>query len=1116
MFRWLLVPIGKDLAASQGATSEQAAALTLSVGLACFVLPYVLFAAPAGYLADKLSKRRVIVACKAAEVVIMILGLLSIWLGNVYALFTVLFFMGTQSALFGPAKLGSLPELVHPEKLSAANGLMNMVTMLAVVGGAGCGGVIYQFTTDSQTTRLWVAGGALIGVAVAGWCTSLLIRFEPAADPHRKFPWNLFSNTWADLRLMSVERPLLRAALGSAFFWSLASLSQLNIDALVVNELHMDQVNVSTALVVLTLGVGLGSVLAGWLSGDRVELGLTPLGALGIVFSSVMLFVAVKWYALWLFTLGISAGLYDVPLSAFLQHRSPPESRGSILAALNFLVFLGMLLVSGLFYVLHGQMHLKPTTIFLLSGLATIPVLLYILFLLPYATMRFLVWLVSHTMYKVRVYDRQYLPERGGALLACNHVSWLDAIFLMMTSSRPIRMFAFADHVEAWPVRWLTRRLRVIPVKMSPKSIRASLDTARQSILDGELVCIFPEGALTRTGQMGTFQRGMMKIVEGTGAPVVPVYLHGLWGSIFSFRGGKFFWKRPRQWPYPVTIVFGPHLQDPENPHQVRQAVQKLGVIAMDEQKKYLPLLPRTFLRTARRYMFTTKAVDSLGQECTGGQLLLRSLILARLLRKVIAADEKHIGVLLPPSVGGVVVNATVSLLRRVSVNLNYSATADVINNCIAQADIKHILTTRKMMEKLDLKLNAEVVYLDDLKEKVSLADKLIAALQTYSVPSFILERILGLTKLKPDDVMTIIFTSGSTGDPKGVMLSYANIGSNVLAVEQVADLKPKDALLGILPFFHSFGYTVTLWTALSLDPKGVYHFSPLDAKQIGKLCQKYKVTIMLTTPTFLRSYLRRCEKEEFAHLELVIVGAEKLPAELAQAFHEKYGVMPQEGYGATELSPLVSVNIPDYRSPSYVQIGSKPGTVGRPVPNVAAKVIDPDTGAELGPNQPGKLLITGPNVMLGYLNKPEATAEKMQDGWYLTGDIALIDSDGFIQITGRESRFSKIGGEMVPHLRIEELINEQLGTPDELLAVVTAVPDERKGERLIVLHTTLSKTPDEICRALASAGLPNLWIPSLDSFCEIPTIPLLGSGKLALAEIRTLALEKFAPAEAK
>lgn len=532
----------------------------------------------------------------------------------------------------------------------------------------------------------------------------------------------------------------------------------------------------------------------------------------------------------------------------------------------------------------------------------------------------------------------------------------------------------------------------------------------------------------------------------------------------------------------------------------------------MSDQPRRI-MLPRHFLRKCRQFLFKKKVADSTGVEMTGGSLLMRTLIFRRILkRNGIAPDEQFIGVLVPPSAGGVLANTAISLMRRVPVNLNYTVTSETLNYCINQCGIKHVVTSRKFMERFNFDLNAKLLYLEDLREQVSTLDKLAGVFGTYVLPAAVLERWLGLQKAKWDDLSTIIYTSGSTGLPKGVMLTHSNIGSNVAAIEDTLRLRESDTVCGILPLFHSMGYTIALWAVLCTDVKGAYHFSPLDAKIIGKLCMDHDVTILVSTPTFLRSYMRRCSREEFASLDLVVTGAEKLPTDLLEAFEEHFGIRPMEGYGTTELAPVVSVNVPANRAPGGSMAYQRIGTVGRPVIGVKAKIVDVDTGEDLGIDEPGMLLISGPNVMKGYYKMPEQTAKVMRGEWYVTGDMGMLDAEGFIHITGRLSRFSKIGGEMVPHIHIEELLQRMLTDDEEKVFVaVTAVPDDRKGERLIVFHLPTEKTPAEITKELAGQGLPNLWIPGNDSFFEVEEIPLLGTGKLDLQAVREMALERVA-----
>ena len=1150
IFRWLLIPIGKKVVEQHeiilpGFTEPVGSDFVLAAGSACFLLPFLLLAAPAGYVADRFSKRSVMIGCKVAEIVVMIMGILVILSGNLYIMLFVLFLMGAQSAFFSPSKYSSIPELVRADRISAANGVIGMTTMFAIIGGTVVGNFLFTWTTlpDDQMTpgqtilpgqhNWWISAVVLIGVAVLGWIASLFIGRLKPANPERVFPWNPAAQTVKDLASLIANRPLLLAALGSAYFWAVGAMAQLNIDKFAEFVLLVQQQYVGVLLGVLVLGIGIGSFVAGIWSAGKIELGIVPLGAAGMAIAAICISMVppgtgeafslpYNYTCGWLLALGMAAGLYDIPLLAFMQEKSPKQSRGRLLAAYNFMAFTGMFLASAAFGVLGGTLGLSARQIWLIVGVMTIPVCVLIAWLAFTPMMRVLVGLATKLMYRVRIEGAENIPAEGGALLVANHVSWADGALLYLNCPRRIRYVAHADFIGGRLLSRLARDTRAIPIVPGRKSTVRSLRNAREALKQGDVVCIFPEGALSRTGQIQGFNRGFLSIIKGTNVPVIPIHLGGLWGSIFSFERNKFFWKWPRRAPYPVSIAFGPPIHNPTDAQQVRLAVQQLEVKSMEENKSPKQIPPRAMLRTLRRNMRAFQIADMPGDErtateLTGSAILTRALVLRRLLRReVLAKDEQYVGILLPPSVGGVLTNAAVTLDGRVAVNLNYTVSSDVMNQCIEVAGIRHVLTSRKVMKKLDLEINAEVVCLEDFKEKVTLADKLTAATAAWLVPVCLLERALGLTRLKPDDVMTIIFTSGSTGQPKGVMLTYDNVGSNVRGFSQMLRLDGEDVLLGILPFFHSFGYTAILWSVLTLDPKGVYHYSPLEGRQIGKICGKYGATILIGTPTFLRSYTKRCEPQDFAALDVVVTGAEKLPPDVADAFEKRFGIRPLEGYGTTELSPVVSLNVPPSRVVSEFQQASRDGTVGQTIPGVSAKIVNLDTGEDMGIDRSGMLLIRGVNVMKGYLNQPELTAEVIRDGWYTTGDIAEIDADGYIKITGRQSRFSKIGGEMVPHIGVEETLARVLYADDnedddEALprVAVTSVPDPKKGERLIVLHSGLKESPQDVCRRLAGEGLPPIWIPSPDAFHEIDEIPLLGTGKLDLRRIKELALEK-------
>ncbi|MBH0181002.1 MAG: AMP-binding protein, partial [Nitrospira sp.] len=485
-------------------------------------------------------------------------------------------------------------------------------------------------------------------------------------------------------------------------------------------------------------------------------------------------------------------------------------------------------------------------------------------------------------------------------------------------------------------------------------------------------------------------------------------------------------------------------------------------------------------------------------------------IVLARTLRRH-WDDQRHVGILLPPTVAGALLNVAALLCGKTSVNLNYTVGKSGLEAAVRLAGLRTIVTSRAFVEKAKLELpdGPSIVWLEDVARTIGTGAKLTAALLALCAPARLIERACGqTTPLTMDDLATIIFSSGSTGEPKGVMLSHFNVDSNVQGASQVLHLYQDERVLGILPFFHSFGYLV-FWLVTLNGQSMVFHPSPLDVTAIGDLVQRYRLTFLVTTPTFLQLYQRRCTPEQFSSLRIVLTGAEKLPARLAQAFEDHFGVAPVEGYGVTECAPVISVNCPDFRAAGFFQPASRRETVGQPLPGVSVQIVDPDSFAPLPVDTPGMLLVKGPNVMQGYLGREDLTATAVRDGWYVTGDIAKLDEDGFLTITDRLSRFSKIGGEMVPHGKVEEALQQAAGADMQVFAV-TGIPDEKKGERLAVLHTLDESRLPDILSKLTEQGLPNLFIPGRNQFVKVDALPVLGTGKLDLRGIKRIAMERL------
>ena len=1068
-----------------------------------FILPSVLFSGYAGHMADVHSKRAVLIAVKIFEILVMGSAIVAFLSARVEPMFVIVFLMGLHAAFFSPAKYGILPEMLPDAELSRGNGLLEMSTFVAIILGTSLSGPIYTALKDRPA---WI-GLLLTAIAVLGALTSFGIAKVPPAGGSKLLRLNPFGEIWDGIKRLYPDKPLWLTVIGLSYFWFLGALVQLDMLYFGKDLLRLNESHITLLGTFLAVGIGIGSLAAGRLSGDKVELGLVPLGSVAMGISLILLAHTGRSSVLTsaaLILLGFSSGLFAVPLNSFLQQRSGRDEKGQLIATNNFLNTLAMALAAGTHWFLATWLQLSPDWVVLILGFLTLLGTLVVLRYLPDYVVRFVLWLLTHTLYRIRVVGEEHIPRRGPALLVSNHVSFVDALLIGATMQRFIRFMLHRDYYDNRWLNWFFCLMKTIPVSATNRrEIVQSLKRARAELEKGRVVCIFAEGAISRTGHLMPFKRGFERIVDGLDVPIVPVHLDQLWGSIFSFKDGRFFWKWPKVFPYPVTVSFGAPLPSNSETQQVRQAVLELESNAVYYRRGAQELLHGKFIRTAKHHWYSFCMADTTGVELSFGKALIGSLLFSRWLRKQ-RASESIIGVVLPASVGGALVNVGILLAGKVVVNLNFTAGSAAMTAAIQQCGIGTILTSRAFLSKAQIEETSHMVFVEEITKSFSSGERVLATLTAFLIPGRYLERHYTKNQ-KPDSLATVIFSSGSTGTPKGVMLSHHNIISNIESVCQVIPLTPSDRIMGVLPFFHSFGFSVSLWLPLVAGFRAIYHPNPMDAKTIGDTVQKYHATLLISTPTFYAGYMRRCSREQFSSLRYAIAGAERLREQIAKDFKDNYGFDLLEGYGCTELAPVVSVNLPDVIDGVERQVGKKPGSAGHPIPGVAVKIIDPSTERPLPIGQEGLLLVKGANCMLGYLGQPEVTEQVLRDGWYVTGDIASIDEDGFIRITDRLSRFSKIGGEMVPHMKIEEVINGILGNA---ACVVTAIPDAQKGERLLAIYTDNSITADELWDKLCETELPKLWIPKRENLYPADSIPLLGSGKVDLSRVKAMALQ--------
>src|SRR5437762_5804767 len=547
------------------------------------------------------------------------------------------------------------------------------------------------------------------------------------------------------------------------------------------------------------------------------------------------------------------------------------------------------------------------------------------------------------SFYRVTALGLENLPARG-FLLVPNHITWVDALILQLACPRPIRYVIDQEYYHKPILHQILRAVGCIPINI--RHSHAAVRAAAEKIANGEIVCVFPEGQLERTGTLLRLQRGYELIARHANALVVPVWLDQLWGSIFSFQGGRFFTKLPKRIPYPVTIAFGKPLEpNAADVATMREELLKLGEFCFSRRPSLDRHLAEECVRGLKRRPFATAVIDGTDHsKLSRAKLLGAAAAFSRYLRKQFS--DERIAIVLPASKGSMLANLAVTLANKVPVDLNFTIGRSANESCCRRAKLRGAVSATPFMERLkDFPWPEKILKLDELlppMKRQIIFWWIIALL----VPARLLLRLLQIPKEGGHAEAVLLFTSGTTGDPKGVVVSHRNVVGNVSQFRQLLDARKTDAILGSLPFFHTFGSTVTLWYPLIEGVRIVTYPSPLEAAKNAALTERYKLTLLLATPTFLRGYLRKAEPEQLRSLRLIIVGAEKLPLDLASHFEQRFQKKVFEGYGLTETAPVVSVNLPE-PTPSAAPT-SRPGSVGRLAPGIAAEIREPETKRKL------------------------------------------------------------------------------------------------------------------------------------------------------------------------
>ncbi|MFQ5464417.1 MAG: MFS transporter [Thermodesulfobacteriota bacterium] len=1087
---------------------------------AVFIAPFILFSGYAGHFADVASKRTVLVAMKFFEVAATGAALFSLIQGDFLLMLAALFLLAAQSAFLSPAKYGILPEMLPHGELSRANGLLEMSTFAAIILGTAAGSVLFA----AWGKALAPVGAFLVIVAAAGAGLSLAIpKVAASSGASRGLGLNPWGEILRGLGTLRRDRLLGLTSAGVAWFWFLGALLQMEILLHGKEVMGLTDLRVGLLVTVLAFGIGAGSLAAGRLSGDKIEPGLVPIGAVGIGAFSVALSLlgsSYAWSSLAVAALGFSGGLFIVPLKALLQRKSAAGEKGRVIATSNLLNTLGILAASAVLW-LGGRLSIGPDTVILAAGIASAGASVLAARLLPAFLTRFVFWCLTHARYRIRVEGGENIPARGPALLVSNHLSFADPFFVGASVQRFVRFMVERDFYEMRLIGRVMRVLGAIPVRAdNPRDVLGAIRKARGELETGHVVCIFAEGMISRTGGVLGFKKGLERVVKGLDAPVIPVHLDGVWGSVFSFKHGKFFWKRPERLVRSITVSFGRPLRPGATSEEVRAKVTELAARAVGLRLGPRETLHGRFIRTARRHPARFCMADSTGASLSYGRALAASLALSKRFAGLLEG-ERAVAVMLPASVGGALANIALLVAGKTPVNLNFTAGQGQMRKAVERCGATSLVTSRAFTEKAGLGASIDglaaggagaagvrTLYVEDLSEGIGRWEKALAALASRLAPARAISALYPAPPKGPESLATVVFTSGSTTEPKGVMLTHRNILANIEGFAQVFHVSGTDVMLAPLPFFHAFGLTASIWFPLLSGCGAVYHANPMDARTIGRLARDHGATILLATPTFCSAYTKSCDPRDFSTLRLAIAGAEKLTGSVARAFHARFGVEVLEGYGATEMSPVISVNTPDVVHKGLTQRGARPGTVGRPIPGVATMVIDPGSGDILPAGAEGLLLVRGPNMMAGYLDDEPATVEAVRDGWYVTGDIASVSPDGFITVTDRVARFSKIAGEMVPHAKVEEALTGVLGGAPSAVVASPGLSRGERGERILAFYQRCGVGPAEALKRLRATELPRLWIPKRGNIFEVDEIPVAATGKTDMGRLRQMALD--------
>ncbi len=1090
------------------------------------ILPGILFFTPSGVVSDRYPKTKVLFESSKVALVLTILTSLSYFFGLFKIALFLTFLLATQSAFFFPAKYALIKELFGKDRLPEGNGIVQATTIIAILLSSLLFSLLFEKaingteTTPSQILQ-HIAPITLLLIAVAILQTYMAkkVPIVDKGDESLELDMKkLFSKDHIkqNLSLSFSNMVITESIIGLALFYGVAQVVLAIFGVYLKDVANEHNTVIAQGIMALSgVGIAIGALLTAKFSKNYIETGLIPVGIAGITLSLVGITHShqTQYLAIWFLLFGLFGGFILVVLNALIQYRAKDDEMGRVMATSNLVqnIFMTLFLLLTIFVALK---HIDTVTIFHSLIIITLLSFIYTLITLPQFLLRFLFKIIASSRYKLIIDGVENFPKDGAALLLGNHISWIDWMVLAIASPRRVSFVIERGIYNKWYLKPIFKFFGLIPI--STRASKEAFKGIREKLNEGKIVALFPEGAITRNGHLGAFQKGYELAIKDMDIPVIPFCIRGLWGSRFSYANSKHK-ENTKYRDRVIGVTFGKQQPSHIKTNEIKKEVVKLLNRSWERYTQTLEPLAKEWIKMSKRRGEKFSIADATGTKMGAGKFVAVVKTFANKMAEL-SKNEQNIAIIMPPSVGGTILNMSVLMLGKTIVNLNYTANHTSLLKAIEKANIKKVYTSKQFITKLKAKgidlepiiESIDVIYVEDIKSQIKKSEVLKNWVIFKITPRVILES-LWLKKVDKNDTAAILFSSGSEGTPKGIELTHKNFMANIKQFCHVLNFQDSDVMMATLPTFHVFGLTVSTLAPLIEGVPFVCQPDPTDAVGVGKLAAKYKTTLLFGTSTFFRIYTknRKLLPLMFESVRFVVGGAEKLSNDVRDEFKSKFGLDIYEAYGATETTPGISANIPDKLNTTYwnLQIGQKIGSVGMPFPGTICKIVDPESFEELGGGEDGMIIVSGPQVMKGYLGDTKKTKEVLVelDGkvWYVTGDKGRVDEDGFLTIVDRYSRFAKVAGEMISLGAVEEEIRAII--PNEVDIVAANTPDAKKGERVVLLFSGEIEV-DELKELIKNSSLNPLMQPT--SYHKVDEMPKLGSGKSDLKLAKKMAME--------